>query len=432
MYGFHKITNVENNAFSKTQEFGHRKHHFIRDRPDLLHLVTRKKSGETGDPENPDYLTIMNEIQAIKKHQMTISEDLKRIQADNLALWQEQIDTRSRHTKHQETIDKILAFLGSVYGIQRQDEKSIRPKKRKLLLQHDQDDPFESLESVFGNDRTKETFDEMFRSASTSPVLRPLRQPMTTTASDRIDSVGQVENRFTMPNYDTRREDPVMSHAPQIQHITHGNSSDDLLLQSTAFPETRPSLSPWSPTSSLHDSGDAFQQALTTVPSSLTGPENMQLTPSIQSRILGNTHRANELRQGLAVQDQNIAGLALLLDMDPKDLELSPEDFNNYLNTHDPTPPSLDPEFESLHALSAGPGLDDGTPQHDMHPPATDPQEPGSANSSSYGSAGTPGAKIQTAEPTPSPASAASSIHEELVEEVDMDMAKGRKRQKNE
>ena len=219
MYGFHKIPHIEDNAFSKTEssvwEFSNTNFH--RDQPDLLCLVTRKKSGETGDKDSLDYSTIMNEIHAIKRHQMTISQDLKRIQADNQALWQEQIDTRARHTRHQETIDKILSFLGSLYG-NNSGDKSLRSKKRKLLLDHDANDP-EVLENgarIFDDEETKATFDDMFKSASTSPVLKPLRKPAADIASLQMPKTSAPqEHRFTLPNFDARQQAASTSSSSQ-------------------------------------------------------------------------------------------------------------------------------------------------------------------------------------------------------------------------
>ncbi|ORY74379.1 HSF-type DNA-binding-domain-containing protein, partial [Protomyces lactucae-debilis] len=116
MYGFHKIPHIEDNTLSKGEIWEFSNPNFHRDQPDLLCLVTRKKSGETADKDAIDFMSVIKEIQAIKRHQVTISQDLKRIQADNQALWQEQADTRARHSKHEETIEKILAFLGHIYG----------------------------------------------------------------------------------------------------------------------------------------------------------------------------------------------------------------------------------------------------------------------------------------------------------------------------
>lgn len=58
----------------------------------------------------------MTDLAAIRKHQTALSADLKDLQTSNNALWQEAIQSRERHTKHQETINKILRFLATVFG----------------------------------------------------------------------------------------------------------------------------------------------------------------------------------------------------------------------------------------------------------------------------------------------------------------------------
>ncbi|CAG8569442.1 1380_t:CDS:2, partial [Acaulospora morrowiae] len=108
---------------------------FLRNQPDLLYFVTRKKGKDTEnikEPNEVDLNHILNEIASIKKHQMTISVDLKNIQRDNQILWQETVTARDRHRRQQETIDKILRFLASVFSADK--KRAIVPKKRRLLL----------------------------------------------------------------------------------------------------------------------------------------------------------------------------------------------------------------------------------------------------------------------------------------------------------
>lgn len=454
MYGFHKIPHIEDNAFSKSEsqvwEFSNSNFH--RDQPDLLCLVTRKKSGETGDKDSLDYQTIMGEIQAIKRHQMTISQDLKRIQADNQALWQEQIDTRTRHSKHQETIDKILAFLGSVYGNQRQDEKSIRPKKRKLLLQNDSSDQIQTLESIFDDDRTKETFDNMFKSASPSPNLRPLRQPATDIGSSKLGGPGGSESRFTLPNFEARQQSASgPSHPHQIRNMNKMKNSPAPTvsppLTSSSPIEKQTRLSQPSTPSRQPVPIDTTEQSLATLdPTDPMNPLNMQLTPSIQNRISSNNGKAAEIEQDLAQQDQNIEALASLLGLDPGDLDTSTLDptimtdmcydnFDDFLNQSasvTATPQSTN-GFDTFGGGGGGDGSDINsnfgggieTPSmiNRMPPPATTVP-----NGSQHGT-GTPvtgAGRITSADSTPG--STAGSVHEEEIEEIDMDKARGKKR----
>ena len=63
-----------------------------------------------------DINSIITGIQAIKRHQATISSDLNDLKASNQHLWQEALEARERHQKQQDTINRILRFLAGVFG----------------------------------------------------------------------------------------------------------------------------------------------------------------------------------------------------------------------------------------------------------------------------------------------------------------------------
>ncbi|ORX50507.1 hypothetical protein DM01DRAFT_1337682 [Hesseltinella vesiculosa] len=147
MYGFHKVPHLQHGVLhsdndAELWEFSNP--HFQRNHPELLLLVARKKgrdhdeketvpgSQTTKESTKVDLHHILDEIQTIKQHQMNISTQLKTIQNDNAILWQETLEARERHQRHQDTIDKILRFLASVFA----NEKSMAiPRKRRFLLE---------------------------------------------------------------------------------------------------------------------------------------------------------------------------------------------------------------------------------------------------------------------------------------------------------
>ncbi|KAI8647588.1 hypothetical protein BD408DRAFT_408190 [Parasitella parasitica] len=138
MYGFHKVPHLQNGVLStegESERWEFSNQHFQRNQPDLLLLVTRKKGrdSEEKDGGTVDLHHILDEIAAIKKHQMSISNELKNVQSDNQVLWQENIATRERHHRHQETIDKILRFLASVFSSEK-SKHVVVPRKRQFLL----------------------------------------------------------------------------------------------------------------------------------------------------------------------------------------------------------------------------------------------------------------------------------------------------------
>ncbi|KAJ3299930.1 stress-responsive transcription factor hsf1 [Borealophlyctis nickersoniae] len=137
MYGFHKVPHLQQGVLISDGEpelWEFRNENFQRNQPDLLVLVSRKKGKEASEDKEAgvvDMNNLIQEIAAVKRHQLTISADLKTIQRDNQVLWTESMNIRERYQRQQETIDKILRFLASVFSTKK---KPLMNKKRRLLL----------------------------------------------------------------------------------------------------------------------------------------------------------------------------------------------------------------------------------------------------------------------------------------------------------
>jgi HSF-type DNA-binding len=143
MYGFHKIPHLQQGVLksdSDTELWNFEHQHFHRGQPDLLCLIQRKKQVNQGNapedvhlqvgagdasqaasvqPTNTQLLdvnSVINGISAIKRHQQTISADLNELKSSNQHLWQEALAARERHQSHQDTINRILRFLASIFG----------------------------------------------------------------------------------------------------------------------------------------------------------------------------------------------------------------------------------------------------------------------------------------------------------------------------
>lgn len=145
MYGFHKIPHLQQGVLkseTETEHWNFEHPNFRSGQPDLLCLITRKKQmpttddahgegGSGGDASGNrmgspvtsvsssqllDINSIVNGIAAIKRHQTAISTDLNELKNSNAHLWQEAMEARERHKKHQDTINRILKFLAGVFG----------------------------------------------------------------------------------------------------------------------------------------------------------------------------------------------------------------------------------------------------------------------------------------------------------------------------
>ncbi|KAF9541680.1 stress-responsive transcription factor hsf1 [Mortierella hygrophila] len=149
MYGFHKVPHLQQgvllpDADSEQWEFSNP--HFQKNQPDLLCLVSRKKASNGNDDKDAltmDLGHILSEVTAIKKHQIAISSDLKNIERDHQSLWQESIAARERHQRQQDTIDKILRFLASVFSGEKKRAIVPNKKPRLTITEGDVDDEYE-------------------------------------------------------------------------------------------------------------------------------------------------------------------------------------------------------------------------------------------------------------------------------------------------
>ncbi|KAG4304241.1 hypothetical protein PORY_002422 [Pneumocystis oryctolagi] len=219
MYGFHKVPHLqhgvlESDSPNEILEFSNP--NFLRDQPDLLCLVTRKKGPQSGEDNSPlDYSAIISEIQSIKKHQLTISSDLKRIQMDNQALWQEALNSREKHRHHQETIDKILKFLVSIFS---PEKRNIIQKKRRLLLE---ERSFPEQDQKHQENYVITNHENFF----------PSQEPPSNDILPYLMEQGSVqndENRFTLPYLNTS---PLLTHTfhiypkenPSVEHSYSDN-----------------------------------------------------------------------------------------------------------------------------------------------------------------------------------------------------------------
>ncbi|VDB82629.1 unnamed protein product [Peniophora sp. CBMAI 1063] len=202
MYGFHKIPSLQQGVLrsdSDTEIWTFEHTHFRRDQPDLLCLISRKKQAsqqpanaiennanveEVQTPATPattasaagggqvlDLNQIVTGIQAIKRHQQTISADLNDLKASNQALWQEVVAARERHSKQQDMINRILKFLGSVFGRQDHDAKNhgdrVTPSP-PLMARHGQRLMIGDVEKPKRQVEVVEVEDEATRSPTTS------------------------------------------------------------------------------------------------------------------------------------------------------------------------------------------------------------------------------------------------------------------------
>ncbi|KAI8096898.1 uncharacterized protein BX664DRAFT_257131 [Halteromyces radiatus] len=310
MYGFHKVPHLQHGVLhsdNDSEQWEFSNPHFQRNQPDLLLLVTRKKGRETDEKEqltttnNIDLHHILEEIQVIKQHQMNISSQLKNIQNDNSVLWQETISARERHQRHQETIDKILRFLASVFS---NDKSMAIPRKRRFLLEAPDSD-------------NKAQQDIGYQSYGSS-----------TGEENDCGRPTKVNKTGTTPEF--KLEDYVSG----LQGYTGIPSSSTTLPASLS--QTKPSTNPTSELADAIALNDKSKQSsstpdtiLTSVPQQSTTPTNTTpapiITPSrntpslpqVSNNIESLAKTADDINSDIDTLGSNIEALAQQLGFDP-------------------------------------------------------------------------------------------------------------------
>lgn len=185
MYGFHKVPSPSQGAllssFDEILEFSNP--NFKKGHPELLSLVSRKKSHS--DSNSVDLNHLIQQIVAIKRTQSNISNDLKNIKNDNQSLWNESLALRERYARQQDTIDKILGFLASIFSSKKPILSSLGDAsagdKRKLV---EVDDIAPVKKSKVG--------DELVTSYLQNLVQNPSQE---SDLSSRVSSVAENTNK---------------------------------------------------------------------------------------------------------------------------------------------------------------------------------------------------------------------------------------------
>ncbi|KAL7750001.1 Heat shock transcription factor [Sorochytrium milnesiophthora] len=170
MYGFHKVPHITQGVLQSKgadELLEYSNPHFQRDRPDLLLLIPRKKGSSAAHGSGPSNAAssstaaaaaaaaadlevgthggetpahaqmVLNEMATIKRHQLSISSDIKNLQTENAIMWREVMATREMQARQQDTVDKILRFLASLYSADKSKAgnkvSQAAGHKRKLL-----------------------------------------------------------------------------------------------------------------------------------------------------------------------------------------------------------------------------------------------------------------------------------------------------------
>ncbi|XP_077542083.1 uncharacterized protein LOC144154876 isoform X1 [Haemaphysalis longicornis] len=144
MYGFRKVTNIDQGLRSDREEIEFFHNFFIRGQECLLEFIKRKvPSGRgggsaAGGPEEGraraevlrELLSDVGSMQGRQEHMDQLLADMKK---ENEALWREVARLRQKHLKQQQIVEKLIQFLVTMV----QANRNITVKRKMPLMLHD-------------------------------------------------------------------------------------------------------------------------------------------------------------------------------------------------------------------------------------------------------------------------------------------------------
>lgn len=144
MYGFHKITSIDNGGlkFDKDEmEFSHP--YFQKGHPYLLEHIKRKiATTKAIEVEKPGTKTetvsrVLTEVKNMRGRQESLDTRFSAMKQENEALWREVAILRQKHIKQQQIVNKLIQFLVTIVQPQRSGLNTGIGKRRGQLMIND-------------------------------------------------------------------------------------------------------------------------------------------------------------------------------------------------------------------------------------------------------------------------------------------------------
>ncbi|XP_055628025.1 heat shock factor protein isoform X2 [Toxorhynchites rutilus septentrionalis] len=142
MYGFHKITSIDNGGlrFDKDEmEFTHPC--FQKDHPYLLEHIKRKIATSKQQQDDKSGLRVeavnrvLSEMKQMRGRQETLDTRFNSMKQENEALWREIAILRQKHMKQQQIVNKLIQFLVTIVQPSRSGLGSMGNGKNKRRFQ---------------------------------------------------------------------------------------------------------------------------------------------------------------------------------------------------------------------------------------------------------------------------------------------------------
>ncbi|XP_016985989.1 heat shock factor protein isoform X2 [Drosophila rhopaloa] len=225
MYGFHKITSIDNGGlrFDRDEiEFSHP--FFKRNSPYLLDQIKRKISNnKNGDDKSvlkqEAVSKILSDVKVMRGRQDNLDSRFSAMKQENEVLWREIASLRQKHAKQQQIVNKLIQFLISIV----QPSRNMSGVKRHMQLM---------INDTPENDRARST-SETESEGGGGPVIHELSEEL-------LDEVMNPSpaGYVAASQYDQESASPLTVERPRSNisisshNVDYSNQSvEDLLLQ---------------------------------------------------------------------------------------------------------------------------------------------------------------------------------------------------------
>ncbi|XP_017078977.1 heat shock factor protein isoform X3 [Drosophila eugracilis] len=230
MYGFHKITSIDNGGlrFDRDEiEFSHP--FFKRNSPYLLDQIKRKisnnKNGDDKSALKQEAVSkILSDVKVMRGRQDNLDSRFSAMKQENEVLWREIASLRQKHAKQQQIVNKLIQFLISIV----QPSRNMSGVKRHMQLM---------INDTPENDRARTT-SETESEGGGGPVIHELSEELL----DEVMNPSPV-GYATASQYDQESVSPLAVERPRSNisvsshNVDYSNQSvEDLLLQGNGAP----------------------------------------------------------------------------------------------------------------------------------------------------------------------------------------------------
>ncbi|CAG9855498.1 unnamed protein product [Phyllotreta striolata] len=144
MYGFHKISTIENGTMDADKDeiqFFHK--YFQKDQPELLRNIKRKVTVAKSESNIQNVLKfddlskVFTDVKQLYGRQSNVDSQLSAMKQENAVLWRELAMLRQKHLKQQQIVNKLIQFLVTLVQPSPSSRMGVSVKRRMPLMLHE-------------------------------------------------------------------------------------------------------------------------------------------------------------------------------------------------------------------------------------------------------------------------------------------------------